>query len=76
MIERADEANLIFELVQWKQYVPATWGSFPGIQNLYNNNSNNLVSANSFRDPDYLKNWRIIFSKTIVVPADNYTSQL
>ena len=51
-------------------------GYTPSIRNLYVDDSNNLKSTNSYRDPDYLKNWRVLFKKVIVRPADNYMAQL
>ena len=44
--------------------------------NLYDNDCNSWVSTTLFRDINYQKNWRVLFKKTIVVPADNYTTQL
>ena len=60
---------LHFELVQWKQYIQSTYGTPPGLQNLYNNDSNNYISTNSYRDPDYFGNLQVLYRKVITVPA-------
>ena len=68
--------TLTIALVQYKLYAPANYGTGPNIGNLYDNDCNGWVSTTSFRDINYQKNWRVLFKKNIVVPADNYTSQL
>ena len=68
--------HIHFELVQWKHYTPATYGTLPRIQNLYDNDSNNLISTTSYRDLDYLKNWHVFFRKVITVLSDHYMFQL
>ena len=48
----------------------------PGIDNLYDPDCNNNISTMSFRDPDYVKNWWVLFKKTINVSAGMYGTQL
>ena len=68
--------TLSFELVQYKLYASTNYGTPPNVGNLYDTDCNGVISTNSFRDINYRKNWRVLFKKTIVVPADNYSSQL
>jgi len=68
--------TLSFELVQYKLYAPGNYGTPPNVNNLYDQDSNGAVSTVSFRDIDYRKNWRVLFRKTITIPADNYSAQL
>ena len=64
-------------LVQKLQYSPNSWGTTPtDMQYLLDLNCAGCYSANSARSLEYKKNFRVLGTHVLTVPADNYTTQL
>lgn len=59
-----------------KTYVPSNWGTAPNIADFLAADHSGNYSLMSFRNPDTKKNYEVIKSGYVTVPADNYSGQL